>query len=140
MDASLTFNSGSATTIFSKVPVRLSGNVQISGGISCEVILTSAPQYKLKFLLTQGNIAASGGNGFVLAERYLSMFESLDEDYQLVWKNDQILDEKIGRGTPSVIETEDDLQKALDAASPGTVSTPDSYPHQKCDIDKASYY
>ena len=136
MDASLTFNSGSATTIFSKVPVRLSGNVQISGGISCEVILTSAPQYKLKFLLTQGNIAASGGNGFVLAERYLSMFESLDEDYQLVWKNNQILYEKIGGGTPSVIETEDDLQKALDAASPGTASTPTIIPIKNVTLTK----
>lgn len=136
MDASLTFNSGSATTIFSKVPVRLSGNVQIYGGVTCQVILTSAPQYKLKFSLTQGNIAASGGNGFVLAERYLSMFESLDEDFKLVWKNNQILLEKIGGETPSVIETEDDLQKALDAASPGTESTPTIIPIKNVTLTK----
>lgn len=136
MDASLTFNSGSATTIFSKVPVRLSGNVQIYGGVTCQVILTSAPQYKLKFSLTQGNIAASGGNGFVLAERYLSMFESLDEDFKLVWKNNQILLEKIGGETPSVIKTEDDLQKALDAASPGTESTPTIIPIKNVTLTK----
>lgn len=136
MDASLTFNSGSASSIFSKVPVWLSGNVQIYGGVTCQVILTSAPQYKLKFSLTQGNIAASGGNGFVLTERYLSMFESLDEDYQLVWKNNQILYEKIGGGTPSVIETEDDLQKALDAASPGTASTPTIIPIKNVTLTK----
>lgn len=136
MDASLTFNSGSASSIFSKVPVWLSGSVQIYGGVTCQVILISAPQYKLKFSLTQGNIAASGGNGFVLAERYLSMFESLDEDYQLVWKNNQILYEKIGGGTPSVIETEDDLQKALDAASPGTASTPTIIPIKNVTLTK----
>lgn len=136
MNSPLTFNSGSATSITSMVSVKLSGNVQISGGITCEVILTSAPQYKLKFSLTQGNIAASGGNGFVLAERYLSMFESLDEDYQLVWKNNQILYEKIGGGTPSVIETEDDLQKALDAASPGTASTPTIIPIKNVTLTK----
>lgn len=136
MDASLTFNSGSASSIFSKVPVSLSGNVQIYGGVTCQVILTSAPQYKLKFSLTQGNIAASGGNGFVLTERYLSMFESLDEDYQLVWKNNQILYEKIGGGTPSIIETEDDLQKALDAASPGTESTPTIIPIKNVTLTK----
>lgn len=136
MDASLTFNSGSASSIFSKVPVWLSGSVQIYGGVTCQVILTSAPQYKLKFSLTQGNIAASGGNGFVLAERYLSMFESLDEDYKLVWKNNQVLFEKIGGETPSVIETEDDLQKALDAASSGTESTPTIIPIKNVTLTK----
>lgn len=136
LNSSLTFNSGSATAIFSSIPVKLSGNVQISGEIWSEVILTSAPQYKLKILLPQGNIAASGGDGFVLEERYLSMFESIDTDYKMVWKNNQILYEKIGGGTPSVIETEDDLQKALDAASPGTASTPTIIPIKNVTLTK----
>lgn len=136
LNSSLTFNSGSATAIFSSIPVKLSGNVQISGEIWSEVILTSAPQYKLKILLPQGNIAASGGDGFVLEERYLSMFESIDTDYKMVWKNNQILYEKIGGETPSVIETEDDLQKALDAASPGTESTPTIIPIKNVTLTK----
>ena len=136
LNSSITFNSGSATAILSTIPVRLSGSVQISDEISCQVILTSAPQYKLKFSLTQGNIVASGGDGFVLAERYLSMFESIDTDYKMVWKNNQILYEKIGGGTSSVIETEDDLQKALDAASPGTVSTPTIIPIKNVTLTK----
>lgn len=136
MSSSLTFNSGSATAILSKIPVKFSGNVQIYGGISCEVILTSAPQYKLKFLLSQGNIAVSGGNGFVLAEKYLSMFESLDTEYKLVWKNNQILYEKTGGETPSVIETEDELQKALDAASPGSESAPTIIPIKNVTLTK----
>ena len=64
------------------------------------------------------------------------MFESIDTDYKMVWKNNQILYEKIGGGTSSVIETEDDLQKALDAASPGTVSTPTIIPIKNVTLTK----
>lgn len=138
MNASLTFNSGSATTIFSKVPVKLSGNVQISGGVSCEIILMSAPLYMLKMeILNQSsNVIASGTGGFILTENYLSMFECIDTEYKLVWKNNQILYEKTDGETPSAIETEDELQKALDAASPGSESAPTIIPIKNVTLTK----
>lgn len=123
VNSSLTFNSGSATTILSKIPITFGGGVLISGGISSQIILTSAPKNKFKFLLTQGSIISTGGGGFILEEKYLSMFEYMDTDYRLVWENNQVLCEKINV-VPSVAETENDLLKMIEALPTGSESNP----------------
>lgn len=135
---SLTIKEGTVHSLLSLVPIKLSGNVQVSGLISCELILTSIPKYKLSItkLNQSSNVIASGGNGFILEERYLSMFECVDSDSRFVWKNNQILYEKTGEDIPSIAETEDDLQAMLDNAAAGSESTPTIIPVKNVTLTK----